>query len=313
MPGKSLATFFASSRKRPSVARTTFALWTTVTFFRPLLLRELEGGADDSLRALLRVDLAGDRVLVAGQVREVREGLRESRQRRRELGRHRVELHARVEVLGVLAEDHEVDPLLVVQGIARVALDGPQADVEVEELAHPDDGRAVGEALAPELRGELGLGRLHGLRRDRAEEGRVHVLQQLDRAGRKGIAFLAPEVPADVAVDVLGVQLDPVQDEPRRLHHVVADAVAGQPGDAELAHEHASGAQDLPIPAAMNGMSRKPASFAPRHEAKETDRGQVIEKGKLSPAAFVEGLGPSGLTGGAGMGDPRNRVSSEHA
>ena len=33
--GKSLATFFASSRKRPSVARTTFALWTIVTFLRP--------------------------------------------------------------------------------------------------------------------------------------------------------------------------------------------------------------------------------------------------------------------------------------
>ena len=33
--GKSAATFFASSKKRPSVARTTFALWTIVTFFRP--------------------------------------------------------------------------------------------------------------------------------------------------------------------------------------------------------------------------------------------------------------------------------------
>ena len=35
IPGNSLATFLASSRKRPSVARTTFALWTIVTFLRP--------------------------------------------------------------------------------------------------------------------------------------------------------------------------------------------------------------------------------------------------------------------------------------
>ena len=51
----------------------------------------------------------------------------------------------------------------------------------------------------------------------------------------------------------------------------------------------------MPIPAAMNRMSRKPASFARRDEAKETDQGQVVEKGKLSPAASAEGLGPPDL------------------
>ena len=35
MPGYAAATFRASSRKRPSVARTTLALCTTVTFVRP--------------------------------------------------------------------------------------------------------------------------------------------------------------------------------------------------------------------------------------------------------------------------------------
>ena len=87
-----------------------------------------------------------------------REGRRQLAERRHELLRDRAELDPRVEVLGVLAEDHEVDPLLVVQGIARVGLRGPQADVEVEELPHPDDGGAVGEALALELGSELGLG-----------------------------------------------------------------------------------------------------------------------------------------------------------
>ena len=65
--GNSFATFFASSRKSPSVARTTLALWTTVTFFRPCVPRELKRRADDPFGALPRVHLAGDGVLVAGE------------------------------------------------------------------------------------------------------------------------------------------------------------------------------------------------------------------------------------------------------
>ena len=84
-----------------------------------VLLRVLEGGADDPVAALPRVDLAGDGELVARNVGEVRERLAQLDERRLQLVGDRVELDAGVEALGVLAEDHEVDAFLVVQRVAR--------------------------------------------------------------------------------------------------------------------------------------------------------------------------------------------------
>ena len=73
-------------------------------FLAPELPGELEGCADDPLRALLRVDLAGDRVLIAGQVLERLEGRRQFRQHISQLVRDGVELNAAVKILGVLTE-----------------------------------------------------------------------------------------------------------------------------------------------------------------------------------------------------------------
>jgi len=61
--------------------------------------------------------------------------------------------------------------------------------------------------------------------------------QQLDGASREGVALVAPELPADVAVDVLGVELDRAEDDLGGLHDVVADAVSRQPGDAVVGHD----------------------------------------------------------------------------
>ena len=52
-----------------------------------------------------------------------------------------LELDARVEVLGVLADDHEVDAV-VARADARVGLAGPQAGVEPELVAQRDVHRA---------------------------------------------------------------------------------------------------------------------------------------------------------------------------
>ncbi len=62
---------------------------------------------------------------------------------------------------------------LEVERVARVGLARPQADVKVEHLAHPDDGRAVDEALARSSGDEFGLGRLDRLGGDGAEHRRV--------------------------------------------------------------------------------------------------------------------------------------------
>ena len=71
-----------------------------------------------------------------------------SARRRGQFVRHRAELHARVQILGVLPEDHEVDAFLEVERVPRIRLAGPQAHVQIEELPHPHDGRAVDQALA---------------------------------------------------------------------------------------------------------------------------------------------------------------------
>ncbi len=140
MPGKSFATFFASSRKRPSVARTTFALWTTVTFFRPCFLANSKAARTIRSDPFFVLTLHETAYWSPARFAKCAKGFESPVSVAASSRRHRVELDAGVKVLGVLAEDHQVDALLVVQGIARVGLAGPQADVEVEQLAHPTMG-----------------------------------------------------------------------------------------------------------------------------------------------------------------------------
>ena len=208
----------------------------------PVLPGVLERRAHDALAALLRVHLAGDRVGVGGEVLEGRERLAQLRQRGRQLGRHRAELDPGVQVLRVLAEDDEVDPLLEVERVARrtpCTAGGRRTGRTSAASARSASGRP---APCPcSCRRQLRLRRLRRLGGDGAEHRRVHLLQQLDRARREGIALPAPELPADVAVRVLRVELQLVQDEPRRVHDVLADAVARQPGDRVLGHRHHSG------------------------------------------------------------------------
>ncbi len=70
-------------------------------------------------------------------------------------------LDAAVETLGVLPEDHRVDPGLLdaavgaaadeVQRVARKGDARPDRHIEIEALAQTDDGREVDVALVPEL------------------------------------------------------------------------------------------------------------------------------------------------------------------
>jgi hypothetical protein len=83
------------------------------------------------LASLAGVDLARDCVGIARQLGERREVLRQGVQGVAQRVGHRVELDAGVEILGVLAEHHEVDAFLEVERIARIALAGAMADVEL--------------------------------------------------------------------------------------------------------------------------------------------------------------------------------------
>src|SRR5512136_2534797 len=74
-----------------------------------------------------------------------------------DVGRRIGPFHAAVQALGVLAEDDRVDLGLLkaipfatdeVEGVARERLAGPDADVQVEELAHRHDRAEILESLA---------------------------------------------------------------------------------------------------------------------------------------------------------------------
>ena len=260
-----MASTFASSLRMPGIVRRDLArlfeeepvgraddvrLVDDRHLLPPVRLRELEGRAGDPRGSLARVDLAGDGVGVRGQQLERRERGSELREGRGERGRNRRELDARVEILRVLPEDDEVQPFPEVERVSRIRLAGPQADVQVEELSHAHDRRAVGETPALQLRDELRFRGRRRLRRDRAEEGRVDVLQQVDRPGRERVPLAAPELPADVARLVDGVEVDGIEDQARRVHDFPPDAVAGKPRDpvsrhAPLPGKHGASARAL--------------------------------------------------------------------
>ncbi len=118
------------------------ALCAAVTFFAAVLLGVLEGGLDDPLGAEDRDRLDRDAgVLARGRV----ELVGEEPAQLLDLLRALLELDARVQVLGVLADDHEVR-LGEAGADAVVGLARPDAGVQVELLAERDVDRAVARA-----------------------------------------------------------------------------------------------------------------------------------------------------------------------
>jgi len=134
-----------------------------------------------------------------------------------DLGRVRP-LHTGVHAFCALAENGGVDLRLVecargvladvIQRIAGESDAGTHADIEIEFLAHGDDGRVVDVALPLQFGLEFGLRGLVWLRRDCAEETELVLGEEFDGAIRQGIALRAPAVPSDIGMDVVGVKAD---------------------------------------------------------------------------------------------------------
>ena len=135
----------------------------------------------------------------------------------RRLCRADLVLDARVEILGRLADDHEVD-VLVARPDSGIALARPHLSVQVEALAERDVDRA--EAAADR-------GRDRALERDAARPDRVQ-----DAFGQRIPTVLLHDVAARV-LDV-PVELDAgrLEDAARRLAQLRAGAVAGDQGDS---------------------------------------------------------------------------------
>ena len=217
----------AASRKSPSVARTTLALWHHRHPLATVVSGKLEGSPHDSLRALAGIDLAGDGPLVRSQSLEGSKGGRDLLQQTGQSLRNRVKLHPGIEVFRILTEDDQIDALPGVERVAGKSPAGPQADVKIEELAQAHDRRAIYQSLCAQLRGQLLLGLPRRLGGDGSKQGRIHSLQQLHGAAGKRVAFLAPEFPADVAGQILRIQTQTIQHEPGGLQDLRAYAVTG--------------------------------------------------------------------------------------
>ncbi len=156
-------------------------------------------------------------------------------------------LHAGVQAFGVLAEDHDVDLRLFeatgrllankVQRIAGKRQAGPHADIEIEDLPHGNDGAEILMALALQRRAQLGLGFLLRLRGDGAKQADLVLAQQLDGALGQRIAFLDPALPADVGVNVLGLEADRVEHANCLGQDLVANAISRHGYDCMFCHE----------------------------------------------------------------------------
>ena len=150
-------------------------------------------------------ELPQDLLLLAG-VEEVDHGVR--------VVGARLELDPGVEVLGVLADDDEVDAL-VARAHARVRLAGPDARVEAELVAQRDVHGA-----------EPGADR----RRDRALERDAVALDRLERLLRERRPGLLHHVDARLLDVPLERDAGRLEDAARRLGELGAGSVAGNRG-----------------------------------------------------------------------------------
>ena len=111
--------------------------------------------------------------------------------------------------------------------------------MEMEQLPQADDGRKVNQAFVLQFRRQFFLCFRLRFARDRSEESARCVLKRLHRTVRKRVTFLAPKFPPDVARHVLGIKFHSIENDPRRFHHIVPNAVARHPRNSVFSHRKA--------------------------------------------------------------------------
>jgi hypothetical protein len=142
----------------------------------------------------------------------------------------REELHAGIEVLGVLPEDGYIDIIPVIERIARVGFAGAQVGSEIKLLAQPHDRRKICQAFTAEFGHEFIFGFFFGFRCYGPEQGAICLFKRFDCSIRERIALFSPELPADIGVNIFSVKFDFIEDYPGGFHYVVTDTVPGHPG-----------------------------------------------------------------------------------
>ncbi len=168
------------------------ALWTTVTRFRPCVLAYSNANVATRVRRsrgndLQTLDDAWNDLV----------------------------LQARVQVLGVLADDHQVHA--VVPGLHRRNVpDRPQVDEQVERLAQPDVD--AGESAADR-------------RRHRSLQGDLVTADRIEQLRRQRVAVLLEREHAGQVRFPLGLETGAVENPDNGRRDLGADAVAGNERD----------------------------------------------------------------------------------
>src|ERR1035437_7527275 len=183
----------------------------------PVVDRPLEREPEDALAGADADRLDADpRVRADGALAETADGLYQLEGRGLALG----ELDARVEVLGVLANDHQVD-VAVAAAHAGVRLAGPHQgeQIQIATQRHVDAAEALADSC-----GQRALDR-HPVLADRLE----HVVGH-------GLAELRDDVEAGILDIPLDVDTGRVDHAARRLADLVPDAVARDQRDGVARH-----------------------------------------------------------------------------
>ena len=92
-------------------------------------------------------------------------------------------------------------------------------------------------ALASKFGREFGFRLLLGFGSDGAEQSQLVLGQQIDGALRQGIALSAPAFPADVGMDVFGVEADSFQNPQGLGQNLVADSISGHSDYGMFCHD----------------------------------------------------------------------------
>ncbi len=125
----------------------------------------------------------------------------------------------------------------VVQRVAGIALARPEVGVQVESCRRPRSARNR-EALAFQCRDEFFLRFVLGLLV--IAPNRRIVFLRISRCGRAGRRLRCTRIPSRCRRDVLGIELHRVEHDAGGVHHIVADAVTGHPGDSVFSHRKAT-------------------------------------------------------------------------